>query len=86
MVQFALLLYFTLSKVINYRLTTEIADVLVTNDVEVQTELHPIPTYIDEEYNWNIWDLKRKAIRLVRQLGNLNFNGMGLFTIVANAN
>lgn len=33
-------------------------------DVEIQTELHPIPFNKDEKYVWNLWDLRRKAIEL----------------------
>lgn len=33
-------------------------------EVEVQTELHPVPFYKDEKYFWNLWDLRRKAIEL----------------------
>lgn len=32
---------------------------------EVQTELHPIPCNKDENYVWNLWDFRRKAIELV---------------------
>jgi hypothetical protein len=31
---------------------------------EVQTELHPVPYNRDENYVWNLWDLRRKAIEL----------------------
>lgn len=33
-------------------------------EVEVQTELHPVPINKDEKYVWNLWDLRRKAIEL----------------------
>jgi hypothetical protein len=33
-------------------------------EVEIQTELHPVPSYKDEKYVWNLWDLRRKAIEL----------------------
>lgn len=33
---------------------------------EIQTDLHPIPYHKDENYVWNLWDLRRKAIELVR--------------------
>lgn len=32
---------------------------------EVQTELHPVPYHKDENYVWNLWDHRRKAIELV---------------------
>lgn len=35
-----------------------------TMEVEVQTELHPIPFNIDKNYMWNVWDIRRKAIQL----------------------
>ncbi|XP_001689194.2 cilia- and flagella-associated protein 206 [Anopheles gambiae] len=35
-----------------------------TYDQEVQTDLHPIPSNIDREYRWNVWDYRREAIRL----------------------
>lgn len=35
-------------------------------DKEVQTVTHPIETYIEKDYSWNIWDYKRKAVKLVR--------------------
>lgn len=36
----------------------------VTCEQEVQTELHPVPSNIDHQYRWNIWDLRREAIEL----------------------
>lgn len=33
-------------------------------EVEIQTELHPVPFNKDEKYVWNLWDLRRKAIEL----------------------
>lgn len=33
-------------------------------EVEIQTELHPVPFEKDEKYVWNLWDLRRKAIEL----------------------
>lgn len=38
-----------------------------TTEREIQTELHPIPCHNDEKYVWNLWDLRRKAIELVKQ-------------------
>ncbi|XP_044268139.1 cilia- and flagella-associated protein 206 [Tribolium madens] len=34
----------------------------LTEEVEVQTETHPIKSNIDRNYFWNVWDLRRKAI------------------------
>ncbi|XP_050077327.1 cilia- and flagella-associated protein 206 [Anopheles maculipalpis] len=38
--------------------------ITTTCDQEVQTDLHPVPSNIDREYRWNIWDYRREAIRL----------------------
>uniref|UniRef100_A0A182K418 Cilia- and flagella-associated protein 206 n=1 Tax=Anopheles christyi TaxID=43041 RepID=A0A182K418_9DIPT len=38
--------------------------ITTTCDQEVQTDLHPVPTNIDREYRWNVWDYRREAIRL----------------------
>lgn len=35
-----------------------------TNEIDTQTELHPIPQNRDKDYTWNIWDLRRRAIQL----------------------
>ena len=35
-------------------------------DIGVQTELHPIEMNLVKTYEWNEWELRRKAIRLVR--------------------
>ncbi|XP_049862567.1 cilia- and flagella-associated protein 206-like isoform X2 [Schistocerca gregaria] len=37
---------------------------VIKKNQSVQTELHPIPTYIDPNYIWNEWELKRNAVRL----------------------
>ncbi len=34
-------------------------------DVGMQTLLHPIPHFKDPQYDWNEWELRRKALRLV---------------------
>ncbi|RZC32461.1 UPF0704 protein C6orf165 -like [Asbolus verrucosus] len=36
----------------------------LTDEVEIQTETHPIKENIDRNYMWNVWDLRRKAIKL----------------------
>lgn len=36
-----------------------------SREMEVQTDLHPVPYHKDEGYVWNLWDLRRKAIELV---------------------
>lgn len=35
-----------------------------TNEIDTQTDLHPIPFKRDKDYTWNIWDLRRRAIQL----------------------
>lgn len=37
---------------------------VTAKDVETQTETHPVPSNVDKNYHWNIWDLRRKAIKL----------------------
>ncbi|KAG8230716.1 hypothetical protein J437_LFUL010817 [Ladona fulva] len=34
------------------------------SDTEIQTELHPIESYIDRNYSWNEWDHRRKSLQL----------------------
>nr|CAD7406555.1 unnamed protein product [Timema poppensis] len=46
------------------RLPPRLPEPLMKRDIEMQTELHPIPSYIDPNYTWNEWELKRKAIQL----------------------
>ena len=41
-----------------------------SSEREVQTDLHPIPCHKDENYVWNLWDLRRKAIELVNHKNN----------------
>uniref|UniRef100_A0A182NGK0 Cilia- and flagella-associated protein 206 n=1 Tax=Anopheles dirus TaxID=7168 RepID=A0A182NGK0_9DIPT len=38
--------------------------ITTTCDQEVQTDLHPVPSNIDREYRWNVWNYRREAIRL----------------------
>lgn len=40
------------------------ASLITAKDVETQTETHPIPSNIDKNYHWNVWDLRRRAIGL----------------------
>lgn len=35
-------------------------------DSGTQTDIHPIETNIDKSYEWNEWELRRKALQLVR--------------------
>lgn len=37
-------------------------------DKEIQTELHPIASNVDVKNVSNLWDFRRKAIELVRNL------------------
>ncbi|XP_077296674.1 cilia- and flagella-associated protein 206 [Arctopsyche grandis] len=45
-------------------LTIKHQESVKTEDKGVQTELHPIPTYIDKNYIWNIWDYKKKICQM----------------------
>nr|CAD7408762.1 unnamed protein product [Timema cristinae] len=54
----------TLFKYVLFRLPPRLPEPLMKRDIEMQTELHPIPSYIDPNYTWNEWELKRKAIQL----------------------
>lgn len=36
----------------------------INQDQGIQTELHPIPYYKDYSYTWNLWDLRKRAIKL----------------------
>ena len=40
------------------------ANKTVVRETGCQSELHPIPSRIDKSYEWNEWELRRKAIRL----------------------
>lgn len=40
-------------------------DLILKQHTEVQTELHPISTFIDPDYEWNVWQLKKNAVKLV---------------------
>ncbi|XP_046383752.1 cilia- and flagella-associated protein 206 [Ischnura elegans] len=37
-----------------------------SSDSAVQTELHPVESYISPNYSWNEWDYRRHALQLVR--------------------
>ncbi|KAM3187625.1 hypothetical protein ACTXT7_001973 [Hymenolepis weldensis] len=43
---------------------TKQTDLLGTADQEIQTEVHPTATYIDSNYTWNEWELRRRALQL----------------------
>lgn len=36
----------------------------VTHNAEVQTEIHPVESYICRDYTFSEWELKRRAIKL----------------------
>lgn len=36
-------------------------------EIGIQTDTHPVETHIDKSYEWNEWELRRKAIKLVSQ-------------------
>lgn len=39
--------------------------IIVKVDADVQTVLHPIEFNIDHTYDWNIWNIRKKAFNLV---------------------
>ena len=39
--------------------------VTVTYDAVTQTDTHIVDTFIDKNYEWNEWELRRKALMLV---------------------
>ncbi|KAF5296643.1 hypothetical protein FQR65_LT10183 [Abscondita terminalis] len=55
-------------EVLVIRLLPETAEEIPMYDNETQTEIHPIPTNIDPNYKWNIWDWKRDALFLAQLL------------------
>ncbi|XP_022902460.1 cilia- and flagella-associated protein 206 [Onthophagus taurus] len=47
-----------------YQLVKPIVKVIATADENIQTEDHPERSHIDPEYMWNVWDWKRKALKM----------------------
>eukprot|EP00026_Physarum_polycephalum_P003139 Phypoly_transcript_03148.p1 GENE.Phypoly_transcript_03148~~Phypoly_transcript_03148.p1 ORF type:complete len:618 (+),score=99.88 Phypoly_transcript_03148:604-2457(+) len=47
------------------RIKTSASTELLKRDSGTQTDTHPIPSYIDRNYCWNEWELRRNAIKLV---------------------
>lgn len=45
---------------------SERENVIETVEAEVQTDVHPIESYIDPDYAWSEWELKKKAVQLAR--------------------
>lgn len=45
--------------------STHSAKPIIMHDCGAQTELHPVESNIDRSYEWNEWQLRRKAIKLV---------------------
>lgn len=41
------------------------ASLAVKCDQGMQTEIHPVESHIDKKYEWNEWELRRKALKLV---------------------
>nr|VZI05936.1 unnamed protein product [Spirometra erinaceieuropaei] len=33
-------------------------------DFGIQTEVHPVESYIDSSYHWNEWELRRRALQM----------------------
>ena len=50
---------------VTYRLFKEPPELPLTEDVEIQTEIHPLEDAIDKNYCWNVWDLRRREILFV---------------------
>lgn len=46
--------------------STRPAKPIIMHDCGAQTELHPVESNIDRSYEWNEWQLRKKAIKLVR--------------------
>lgn len=63
-----------------FRLYLQAPPVVWCFDVGCQTEVHPIPSNIVQDYSWNIWEWKRRAIKLVHK--NFNFNSTMLYKSV----
>lgn len=41
---------------------------VLKQEVETQTDVHPLDTNLVDEYVWNVWDMKRQAIYLANLL------------------
>lgn len=60
----------------------------LSQDQEIQTDIHPTPSNLDYNYSWNVWDLRRKAITLANARScrtnsaqtDLNFHTFGVGT------
>ncbi|KAK6622484.1 hypothetical protein RUM44_002296 [Polyplax serrata] len=50
----------------NYLHTEEEVEIKMVASTGVQTELHPIPSYISRHHTFSQWELKRRAIRLAK--------------------
>lgn len=53
-------------------------------EVEVQTEVHPGTAHYDKDYDWNVWDRRRRAIQLANLMrsqthGTQTNCGYGMF-------
>lgn len=47
-----------------YDFDQSIEDTLDQCSIGIQTDVHPIPFAKDKNYKWNVWDLRREAIKL----------------------
>ena len=51
-----------------FRITDKGCHLKIQQDQGVQTDLHILPSYIDKNYSHSIWEYRRRALRLVREL------------------
>ena len=40
-------------------------------EISTQTDIHPTETNIDKSYEWNEWELRREALKLVSRINLL---------------
>jgi len=45
----------------------------LTKDASTGTPTHFVDSYIDINYHWNEWELRRRALKVVNLKGNLYF-------------
>lgn len=58
---------------------------ITKSDSETQTDTHILEPNIVKSYEWNEWELRRKAIKLVRpQLSKFFFSEIELFSTLFN--
>jgi len=50
------------------RLTEKGLRLKIRLDQKIQTDVHILPPYIDKDYTSSVWELKRRALRLVSRI------------------